>query len=586
MSGPTHVNLVTDAFVTEFYLIYTLEYLGVPVHKPMEVDDFVETSDVEELQELEEEGKRTRLLSSQHSHDSFNSYSPSKRVKVRPRLSVSIHFFQFTFPSKLYHGTPPPAEAPELPEVNQEELLDAPRYSLRRRNAAQLKPYTVDQLKYKHALRENPDAIVKFKNLALRNHHYHPEDRYEEDRYEEDREMDDEGQAIYDLDLDEGNHRHSLSKQSDLSDISDTDIQPFRSKQRALARILPKSMAFALAKRAATSSTTTKHRRSSSSTPLASGSDDDDDEGPLLPGHTRTRKATNLRNLRVIKGDSESEQEVGDDLDTGGLALQTDDEADLEDEENHRHSQTKKPDSSEISDIEIDLSRSERRVLGRMLPKSMILALVKQAAASSTATKRRRTSTPLASGSDDNDEGPLLPGHTRTRKATNLRDIRDIKGDSESEQEVGDDSDTGKSTLEATAHSQPSGASTRFSPDKVGEDNYVLDNLKVKDHLKMSWKEREKARRARAKKQGLYTFASKGPRTHIEGGRRETAFITVDLQDEGFHYALAPQQDRVQTQNWATMFKPIPEPSLAARSRDKTNNGDEGLTVRMAIFAK
>ena len=63
----------------------------------------------------------------------------------------------------------------------QEQLLDEPRYPLRRRKAAQLKPYTVDQLKYKQALKSNPDAIVKFKNLALRNHHQHPEDRYEED---------------------------------------------------------------------------------------------------------------------------------------------------------------------------------------------------------------------------------------------------------------------------------------------------------------------------------------------------------------------------------------------------------------------
>ena len=66
-----------------------------------------------------------------------------------------------------------------MPKVIQEQLLDGPRYSLRHRKAAQLKPYTVDQLKYKQALRANPDAIVKFKNL--RNHHHHPEDRYEED---------------------------------------------------------------------------------------------------------------------------------------------------------------------------------------------------------------------------------------------------------------------------------------------------------------------------------------------------------------------------------------------------------------------
>jgi hypothetical protein len=44
----------------------------------MEVDDFVETSDVEELQELEEGGRKA-LSSSPQRHDSF---SPRKRVKV------------------------------------------------------------------------------------------------------------------------------------------------------------------------------------------------------------------------------------------------------------------------------------------------------------------------------------------------------------------------------------------------------------------------------------------------------------------------------------------------------------------------
>ena len=60
----------------------------------MEVDDFVETSDVEELQELEDEGRRA-LSSSRQRQDSF---SPRKRVKVRlvvSCLSVSnLHLFQ------------------------------------------------------------------------------------------------------------------------------------------------------------------------------------------------------------------------------------------------------------------------------------------------------------------------------------------------------------------------------------------------------------------------------------------------------------------------------------------------------------
>ena len=95
--------------------------------------------------------------------------SPSQDL---PTLSAS--------PGSPLHTLPPPLDAPELREVIPEQLLDGPRYTLRHRKAAQLKPYTVDQFKYKQALKSNPDAIVSFKNLALRNHH-HPEDRYDED---------------------------------------------------------------------------------------------------------------------------------------------------------------------------------------------------------------------------------------------------------------------------------------------------------------------------------------------------------------------------------------------------------------------
>jgi hypothetical protein len=54
----------------------------------MEVDDFVETSDVEELQELEEKGRKS-LSSSRQRHDSF---SPRKRVKVRLVSTVSLRY--------------------------------------------------------------------------------------------------------------------------------------------------------------------------------------------------------------------------------------------------------------------------------------------------------------------------------------------------------------------------------------------------------------------------------------------------------------------------------------------------------------
>lgn len=395
------------------------------------------------------------------------------------------------------------------------------------------------------------------------------------------------------IDLDFSDESHSQVKQSDSSDI---EIQLPRSKQRALARMLPKSMAFALVKQAATSSTTKKHRRSS--TPPAGSSDDD--EGPLLPGHTRTRIATNLKDPRVIKGDSESEQEIEDDLDTTNLASQrrlrrvsVSDSSSVSDEVEFVHSVRHRrkaqivdlvSDSGSRSEDEIDDLSIQAHIADSYTPFSG------HSAAQSGSGRLRdvslidwmltRTRTIGGKRREPKKEGS---GRKRAKDRSSKYKFDVTRRGLKHERQTllsfdGHDKSKGRYRLtdtsaaphEAISRSRPSEASNQISADRDNGDDYVLE----RDHPKMSWKEREKARKARAKKQGLYTFASKDQgRTHIEGGRRETAFITVDLQDEGFHYALAPQQDRAQTQNWAMMFKPVPE-LPPAQSRYKTNHGD------------
>ena len=65
------------------------------------------------------------------------------------------------------------------------EVEQPGRYSFRKRNAAQLAPYTADLIQYKWALKSNPDAIVKMKqierHIQQQQQHKHPDDRYEED---------------------------------------------------------------------------------------------------------------------------------------------------------------------------------------------------------------------------------------------------------------------------------------------------------------------------------------------------------------------------------------------------------------------
>ncbi|KAG6854521.1 hypothetical protein C0991_005433 [Blastosporella zonata] len=62
------------------------------------------------------------------------------------------------------------------------DMPNIPRYPLRQRNAAQLKPYTMDKLRYKNSLSGNPDAIVNILEVErINNDQYdhaddHPED--------------------------------------------------------------------------------------------------------------------------------------------------------------------------------------------------------------------------------------------------------------------------------------------------------------------------------------------------------------------------------------------------------------------------
>ena len=60
----------------------------------MEIDDFVETSDVEELHELEEDKRNLRQRD-----DSFNSYSPRKRIKVCLAMPFLPRFQLTSLPS-------------------------------------------------------------------------------------------------------------------------------------------------------------------------------------------------------------------------------------------------------------------------------------------------------------------------------------------------------------------------------------------------------------------------------------------------------------------------------------------------------
>ncbi len=98
-------------------------------------------------------------------------------------------------PIPIIENPPAPAPPPSPQDndpIDMNHIPEESRYSLRKRNVAQLNPYTVENMRYQRALRSNPDAIVKMKALERLNHH-HSGNHYEPD-----------GETQGDVYLDEG----------------------------------------------------------------------------------------------------------------------------------------------------------------------------------------------------------------------------------------------------------------------------------------------------------------------------------------------------------------------------------------------
>lgn len=62
------------------------------------------------------------------------------------------------------------------------DLMNVPRYPLRRRQPVQLHPYVIDKLHYKQALQNNPDAIITVRSPRRNNRG--PLDAYEDEENE------------------------------------------------------------------------------------------------------------------------------------------------------------------------------------------------------------------------------------------------------------------------------------------------------------------------------------------------------------------------------------------------------------------
>lgn len=106
--------------------------------------------------------------------------------------SSSITSISFSPIPAVKENSPLPSQSPQQDvPVLDFQIPEESRYSLRKRNIAQLNPYTVENMRYQYALKSNPEAIVKMKALERLNHrhsgnHYEPDGETQQDLYLDD----------------------------------------------------------------------------------------------------------------------------------------------------------------------------------------------------------------------------------------------------------------------------------------------------------------------------------------------------------------------------------------------------------------
>ncbi|RDB20900.1 Protein mms22 [Hypsizygus marmoreus] len=643
-------------------------------------------------------------------------------------------------PTPSPHRSPSPAHNIQhedgIPLLTDAILIpNIPRYPLRQRGINQLRPYTVEQIQYKIALKSNPDAIVK-PSRADHRRHDHVDDYAGESQelWQPD--------GIYEYESDGGvrlGRRKSVPRRSPsprengieypelLQDLPSTDedeakelralskearraVRERRAKEaREKLKGKQKAKPFPLPKKYLES---THPPKEGERNPRRVTTPSTDVEFPSRPGSpVKTPNKRPPTPIFTPQASTSFHDPFNDLFDTNSPIRLSDDAHDLpadnfndtphaEDVASQDDDDASPESSLPMADV---MPRKHMKALQRMLPAFMVKDFVKGPNSSQKARIKRQRSATVESDSD-REESKLPPGQTRTRRAENPKDVREIKGDTESsddDRSSAADSDTPSERLRSDFHDLPrrpfkhepaevmeltdspddssdSGVDDEEIKAHLAEDVETKDtfeqrepNRRIRDENLIDWmlartrtvgipkqskkrkrssgqssrntrhrlaatsstykidvttggvrrerqtllnfdrqsktrtsghrrdgyqprpsssrhamsgtdddvghdrdqvhvvldydptkkkrrKEKEKARRARAKTNGIYTFQSGD--THLITGRRETAMVTVDMEDEGFYQTLAPL-----SQDWARSFKPPPKPKTSSK---------------------
>ncbi|KAJ2919524.1 hypothetical protein MD484_g915, partial [Candolleomyces efflorescens] len=323
--------------------------------------------------------------------------------------------------------TPPPQDEPVPAAVLEMQEGETSRYSLRQRSAAQKQPFTVEDLRYRIQMRAVPEAIVKLKNLPRGDGHHAPqgenaqgnqdeafvpppdEEDEERDRAARDRRKKQPRSAediLNELDESREEKRKRRAREKDekaRKKEARAQLEEERRRRREAKEEQKRAKEQKRKEREERRAIRMHAAASGGGAHASSSGAHDSDFGDHLHNlYGHEQPSGDEEHPRIVKAEPRGANTNDDAMDVISVASS-------DSEEVPSRPSSPVPNESSESDADVLLLESER-----------------------TPKKAR----PFAATHDD--DGPLLPGQTRKRKAGNAGGMREIKGDSESEVEMSD----------------------------------------------------------------------------------------------------------------------------------------------------
>ncbi|EJD43733.1 hypothetical protein AURDEDRAFT_185329 [Auricularia subglabra TFB-10046 SS5] len=386
-----------------------------------------------------------------------NSPLPDTAISPLTPLNDQDRFFSPSQRPTTPSPALPPAREPSAPP----EIPPETRYSLRHRQAKQLRPYEYDKKVYKHQMRGNPDAIVKLRS---------PGGTERSVRQSETQEGDPDYEAPP-----EPVHRERPAKARREEDEDDSWLRPYKhlleqqeneERQTKKRRKTDHPRPFPLAPHPEEHA---NKRRERPEPPEQHANDadeeDEDEESPVL-------KRPSTSTARVVRSESPFDEFFGDhpapqspepvvisssptqvpmdvDPDLGIVTSPTaaeDEPGPVDGDDDEEQEEQEEEEEEEVDERTRRMMRKKKKALRHMLPRFVTKQLEGDSSSSSSGddnkeNERVRPAKPTQRRRSPSPEAPLLPGRGRTKiNPDAVHEPLVLRGDPESESDDEDES--------------------------------------------------------------------------------------------------------------------------------------------------